>query len=145
MSTVLEKRLRDKNAEEAEEAGRITEFISTATVKANSLARQLFPADLRNEGLFVAIGALASNMEEMYGIRCDFKYEKAIRLLDPIMATHLLRIVQEAVNNAEKHARASTISRESDSRTSSSLTTMVFGIAATRSRPLISIVFRSPT
>ncbi len=109
MSTVLEKRLRGKNAEEAEEAGRITEFIGTATVKANSLARQLFPADLKNEGLFVAIGALAANMEEMYGIRCDFNYKKPIRLMDPIMATHLLRIVQEAVNNAVKHGQAEEI------------------------------------
>ncbi|MEE9465115.1 MAG: response regulator [Candidatus Neomarinimicrobiota bacterium] len=109
MSAVLEKRLRDQNAREAEEAARITEFIITATVKANSLARQLFPADLKNEGLFVAIEALVSNMEEMYGIRCDFKYEKPIRLLDPIMATHLLRIVQEAVNNAVKHGQAEEI------------------------------------
>jgi len=65
--------------------------------------------ELEAEGLMVALTKLAENVRRLFGVSCSFSCEPPIFIHDNEMATHLYRIVQEAINNAIKHGRASTI------------------------------------
>lgn len=71
-------------------------------------------ADLRtcvgsNESLGAAIGALARSLSEVSGIPIRVTLDEHPARLRPDVEAELLRIAQEAMNNAVKHARASTI------------------------------------
>ena len=56
-----------------------------------------------------ALGELVASTEERSKIRCDFIYEEPVLIMDSTIATHLYRIAQEAMNNAVKHARPSSL------------------------------------
>jgi len=45
----------------------------------------------------------------MYGVRCELEVDQPLLIQDHSVATHLFRIVQEAVNNAVHHASADQI------------------------------------
>lgn len=57
----------------------------------------------------MALSSLAANVEKLFGISCPVIYEEEIQIPDPEAATHLYRIVQEALNNAIKHGKADTV------------------------------------
>ena len=57
----------------------------------------------------VALSELAANTERLFGITCRFECDTPILIDDNSVATHLYRIVQEALNNAIKHGRADTV------------------------------------
>jgi signal transduction histidine kinase len=62
-----------------------------------------------NESLGAAIGALARSLSEVSGIPIRVTLDEHPARLRPDVEAELLRIAQEAMNNAVKHARASTI------------------------------------
>jgi signal transduction histidine kinase len=64
---------------------------------------------LEHDGLVSAIDELVRNTDGLPDIRCASIHEGGVEIADPEARLHLYRIVQEAVNNALKHARASTI------------------------------------
>jgi signal transduction histidine kinase len=71
-------------------------------------------ADLRtgvgsNESLGAAIGALARGLSDVSGIPIQVTLDEHQARLRPDVEAELLRIAQEAMNNAVKHAHASTI------------------------------------
>ena len=67
-----------------------------------SLACGLLPVEIHPNGLREALEALAKNVEQS-GMRCSFKAGKSVAVADAATATHLFRIVQEAVSNAIRH------------------------------------------
>jgi signal transduction histidine kinase len=73
------------------------------------LAHGLAPVNLGATGLGDALGALAARTTEIARIQCTFHAASAIVIDDALIAGHLFRITQEAVNNAVKHSRASEI------------------------------------
>src|SRR4029079_202359 len=62
--------------------------------------------DVDPEGLRAALEELAARTRELSGIRCTFAAVGAVEVPDATTATHLLRIAQEAVNNALRHGQA---------------------------------------
>ena len=52
---------------------------------------------------------LAQQVTETSGIRCDFECDRTLPAYDAASANHLYRIVQEAVNNAIKHGKATRV------------------------------------
>ncbi len=96
----------DERAGEVEE---ITELIKEADQYARSLARGLVPVDLDEQGLATALSRLAKNAERLFGITCTFEEVGSSPIYDENVAIHLYRIAQEAVSNAVKHGRASTV------------------------------------
>jgi two-component system CheB/CheR fusion protein len=61
------------------------------------------------EGLRVALEELADRTRKQYRVACTFESTGQAQLPDAVAATHLLRIAQEAVNNALRHSGAKNI------------------------------------
>jgi len=109
MSEVLEQKLAGKAEPESADARRIAERVRGAIGQTRMLARGLSPLDLESADLVSALTELASNMSEMFRVRCQFRSETPIGPVDESMAMHLYRIAQEATSNAIRHGGAGQI------------------------------------
>jgi len=109
MSKVLEEKLSDKELPEAVEAAKIVKMVNQAIDNTRELARGLHPVAAEPLGLMSALKKWASEVEELFHIRCAFQCERALRIHDVNLATHLYRIAQEAVNNAIRHGKSRNI------------------------------------
>ena len=85
---------------------RIKEAIHEAIRQARDLARDVQPVEAEPNGLMTALGKLAEQTTQLFGIRCAFKCRQAVLLKNNQTASHLYRIAQEAVTNAIKHGKA---------------------------------------
>jgi signal transduction histidine kinase len=88
------------------QAAQICQFLREAIAQTRSLARGLSPVNLDADGLAEALSELAVRTTDLGRIRCTFKSPLLVRVEDNLVAGHLFRIAQEAVNNALKHSRA---------------------------------------
>ncbi|MEM8487082.1 MAG: PAS domain S-box protein [Bacteroidota bacterium] len=87
----------------------LVELVKSADEQARSISRSLIPIELENGGLKAAILRLGVNIERLYGIPCDYKETGPMPDISANVKTHFFRIVQEAINNAAKHSKASRI------------------------------------
>ncbi len=74
-----------------------------------SLSRGLVALEVDGAGLTPALEALAARVHETSAIACSFVSVGTFPLSDATVASHLLRIAQEAVANALRHADAKRI------------------------------------
>lgn len=109
LSKALESKLKGKSPAEAKEAAEIGKLVIQALAQTRNLARGLFPVELENNGLVSALQELAASVEKMFGIRCQFQCEGTIVVQDNVLATHLFRISQEAINNSFRHGHAKNV------------------------------------
>jgi len=109
MGKVLEKKIAEHRPLEPADVSEIVGLIDQAITMTRGFARGLNPVRLEADGLRMALASLAANVEKLFGISCPVHYEEKLRIADPAVATHLYRIVQEALNNAIKHGRADTV------------------------------------
>jgi signal transduction histidine kinase len=94
---------------EAKKARRIADYLDQAITEARQLSRGLFPVRLAREGLPPALEELAAATHDRFKIRCRFASAGRVAVESGVTATHLYRIAQEAVINAVKHSRASSV------------------------------------
>jgi signal transduction histidine kinase len=109
LTNVLHEQLVERRAPEAAEAERIFVLVRNAIEQARRLARGLSPIRAESEGLMDALRELADHTREVFGVDCRFRNQRTVLVDDPVVAGHLYRIAQEAVNNAVKHAEAKSI------------------------------------
>ncbi len=109
LTNVVHERLTARASPEAGEVERIFVLVRNAIEQTRRLARGLSPIRLEPEGLTDALGELAAQTSDVFGVCCNFQSERPIRVEDSVLAGHFYRIAQEAVNNALKHARAKKI------------------------------------
>ncbi len=109
ISQSLARRLAAEGRPEARELEELTTLIRQADQQARTLARGLIPVELEANGLQAALHRLTRQAEQLFGIRCVFQTEKEIPVADNLVATHLYRIAQEALNNAVRHGQAQTV------------------------------------
>lgn len=88
---------------------KISAEVSSAIDHTRMLARGLAPVALEANGLVSALEELAQSIARLSGVKCSLQGDKNVMVRDSLAATHLYRIVQEAINNALKHARPSRI------------------------------------
>ncbi|UCF43443.1 MAG: MEDS domain-containing protein [Planctomycetota bacterium] len=112
MTKVLTQKLSGKLPEEAADAAEIGDLVNQAMEQARGLAKGLHPVDLDAESLASVLQELAATTEKLFAIRCTFKCDDSIAIDDTVVAVHLYRIAQEAVNNAIKHGQAKNIGIE---------------------------------
>ena len=106
----LEQALTRKSDSEAAGTARDALTQVRQTLKeARAWARGVSPVQIEGEALPAALGSLAREMAEVFSVPCRFSMDGNVAGLDRIVATHLYRIAQEAMNNAYKHARATAI------------------------------------
>lgn len=109
ISQSLARRLAAQGRPEARELEELTELIRQADQQARTLARGLIPVELEANGLQAALLRLTRQTEQLFGIRCIFQSNKELPATDNMVATHLYRIAQEALNNAIRHGQAQTV------------------------------------
>ncbi len=109
MAKVLEQTLAEKDLPESAEAAKIVNLVNEAIHKARVLARGLTPVLSDSGGLMSALQQWASEVEDLFRIRCLFDCEEPVLLDNAAAANHLYRIAQEAVHNAIKHGKAKNI------------------------------------
>src|SRR5580658_8951039 len=109
MSKVLEEKLSDRSLPEAVEAAKIVKMVNQAIDNTRELARGLHPVPAEPLGLMSALRRWASDVEQLFHIRCCFQCPRPLRIYDANLATHLYRIAQEAVNNAIRHGKSTHI------------------------------------
>ncbi|MCF7791425.1 MAG: sensor histidine kinase [Victivallales bacterium] len=110
-SQALVKKLKKRRLNDlSEEASKIVQNASQASVQARDLAKLLAPVDLREGGLEDAINRLVAFIKTNYNIECNLiiKDNENVKLSNRFV-TNIYRIVQESVNNAVKHSQADNI------------------------------------
>lgn len=100
------------------EADRIARLIGDGIDQVRRVSHGLHPVAADPDGLRMALEAMAKGVRESGRIACTFNCPSPVHVNDPMAATHLYRIAQEAVQNAIRHAspRAIAISLQSDDR-----------------------------
>jgi PAS domain S-box-containing protein len=93
----------DSLREKTEAMARLAES-TIRTVK--RISSELRPGHLDDLGLAASIQWLASEFEKRTGIRCDVEIEPREITIGRAYATALFRILQEALTNVSRHARA---------------------------------------
>ena len=91
-------------------AADLREFVVSTLQDVRRLAVELRPKALDDFGLFPALERLAQTFTEQMGIETDVEASLGGERLPPEIETALYRIVQEALTNVVKHARASRVS-----------------------------------
>jgi PAS domain S-box-containing protein len=84
----------------------ISRFASEAIAEVRNLARNLRPLQIKQLGLTDSLGELVDNVAQSTAIRIERRLEEVDDVVHGEAATHLYRIVQEALNNLIKHSGA---------------------------------------
>lgn len=87
---------------------RISSLAQQALTEMRALVFELRPAVLEEEGLAAALDRLAASFRARFDLPVSFTGEATLRL-EPEAETAIFRIVQEALNNAVKHAHATKV------------------------------------
>ena len=106
MGKVLEERLAERRLPEAAEAAKIVKLVNESIRMTRELARGLLPVVSEAHGLMSALEHWAGEVSELFHIACRFECAIPFLVHDEVLADHLYRMAQEAVNNAIKHGRA---------------------------------------
>jgi two-component system sensor kinase FixL len=106
---LVARKLELKGLPETSAIRKLGDSLQSITHQARKLAHGLNPVDLDAGGLPAALEHLAARIGDSTEIHCDFNWDRIAQAQDGTVAAHLYRIAQEAVSNAIKHARPSTI------------------------------------
>jgi PAS domain S-box-containing protein len=83
----------------------ITDGVQRALREVRSAVQGLVPVEVDAAGFMAALEKLCAETSARCGIDCRVEGEDRVQIDDNVVATHLFRIVQEAINNAVKHAQ----------------------------------------
>ena len=110
MLFVLEQKLLKRAPKEAGEAHRLCQLLEKAHSNARDLAKSFYPVELEQHGLVAALEGMAQRTRHQFGVKCSVEAGLlAAAGVKDATAVQLLRIAQEAVQNAVKHAEARNI------------------------------------
>ncbi len=118
MADALERRLDKAESGEAEAAKRMAQELWNAKEGLRAAVRGISPVDPNEGGLAVALEDLAEATASRTGIACSVETAASVPVQDPVAASELFRVAQEALANSVRHSRARTITiclaREAD-------------------------------
>ena len=90
-------------------AARIATLADALSGQVRGMLHQLRPAQLDAQGLVAAIQALCEAWEARSGVACVFHHDTRADALGEAVNVAVYRVVQEALSNVLRHARASTV------------------------------------
>lgn len=108
-SSLERKLIHAKQMEQARDANDLVIYLKQLIGSAKSLAKGLSPIQIGPNGLPDALSMLVESVKSFSGLDCHFNVMGEVGELDEIIAVHLYRITQEAINNAIKHSQADTL------------------------------------
>jgi signal transduction histidine kinase len=97
------------------EIGRVRALARDTQAELRSLIFELRPPQLEADGLVATIGKDLEVLGRAHGLKADLRVDGTPEV-DSAVEVELYRIVQEALNNAVRHARAETIEVEVEAR-----------------------------
>ncbi|WP_257169110.1 PAS domain S-box protein [Bradyrhizobium sp. SRS-191] len=109
LSATLARKLAGRADPAAAAAAELTALLKQSVGDARNLGRGLDCAGLTPSSLPLALETLATNIGSLHPISCILLHDQHLPSLDAQVATHLYRIVQEAVSNVVAHAKATRI------------------------------------
>ena len=109
LARVLQDRLEKSGAAESGEAKQIHDLVCDAISRTRELAHGMAPVITESLGLMTALSQSAEETARTFSIDCRFECENPVAIRNPEFAHHLYYIAQEALNNAIKHAGATSI------------------------------------
>jgi len=107
VARTLADKLRTAEHAEAKEAEWLVKLLNEAITRTRALARGLWPVSLERDTVGQSILKLADDLESIFGVSCTVQVIDEPRIPSQFAAHHVFRIVQEAVTNAVRHAKAS--------------------------------------
>ncbi len=105
----LARQLETRGIEEARDVSEVVSLIKEADQQARTLARTLIPFELDNGGLKTALNRLGDNIKLLFGLQCTVEEVGDVPVVQAHVAGHFYRIIQEAMNNAARHSKATQI------------------------------------
>lgn len=138
----LGRRIGDVQADVTERIDESVQYVGRLMASVRSLSQSLRPAALSHGGLIEAVRRQAAEFEQFSGIPCDVSFEPADLEVSEPVATAAFRIVQEALTNVARHARATECSIEIQNATELLLMTITdngVGLPAERSADTASL------
>ncbi len=110
MAARLGKALRRRQLEdEGNSADALETLLARLLRDARILAQGLSPLDIGPDGLLKALQTLVHTTQAASALDCSLRSEGEAASLDGVVALHLYRIAQEAISNALRHSRATSI------------------------------------
>jgi PAS domain S-box-containing protein len=102
--------LRKEGSAARQDVEEVIGLVNNAIESTRSLARGLSPVSGERGGLAAALQTLAARASERYGMRIEFNanFDEPLQLIET-SATHVYRIVQEALTNVIRHSRATDV------------------------------------
>ncbi len=105
LSKLMANNLKKKSLAQSKDAMEITKLLQSAIDQTRGIARGLYPIQIEEEGWMAALEEFANHTTALFKVPCEFQCDYPVDLPDIEYATHVYRIVQEAVNNAIKHGK----------------------------------------
>jgi signal transduction histidine kinase len=106
----IQKLMTRRPEEVMDELGKVEDLARRTTQEIRHMLFTLRPLVLESQGLSAALEQLADKMQDMHGQRVAINvYPGAVEILDGHQQGVLFYVVEEAVNNARKHAQAEVI------------------------------------
>ena len=120
----LDEQIPRRSARLKQEARKTKMLLDKVMMEVRRISRNLRPSELDDLGLISAVRSLADEFGERTGIEVDLHLPELEDALTPEIELTLYRIIQEALTNIEKHARATRVSVTLD-KTSSLVTARI--------------------
>lgn len=117
LAKALARKLADQGAPEAVDAEQLVQLINRSVSMTRGLAHGLRPVGDEDNALMVALRQLALDVSDLFKVECHFVNDDPVLVRSPLVAHHLFRIAQEAVNNALKHGHPARITIEFERKT----------------------------
>ncbi len=108
MGQALYNRLNRIGLDEARDMKKLVSHLQNALTYTRDLAKGLYPT-LGEGGLQAALDELAVSVSELFGVAVTIACARGLNTSDEAVTIHIYRIVQEALNNAIKHGKASRV------------------------------------
>jgi two-component system sensor histidine kinase UhpB len=102
----VEEKLQDKVEAAWREALKAKALLEKAMQEVRRISRNLRPSELDDFGLVPALQSLCTEFSDRTGVNVELAFGRLPRNLTDEVELNLYRIIQEALNNIEKHSRA---------------------------------------
>jgi signal transduction histidine kinase len=86
------------------------DIIDEVVLHLRDIVNDYSPRQLQEWGLKVGIEDLLDRMARRTGMECNFHFEGELPRYPELVSLHIFRLVQESLNNVEKHSGASVVS-----------------------------------
>ncbi len=106
LATAHVESLAEQSSPDAAAARRILQAFETVQKHLRGIIKDLVPVEVDEQGFLVALQSLVERTSDAHDVECSFECEQPIAIEDNLLATHVYRIAQEAVNNAVRHSSA---------------------------------------